>query len=53
MIDGTNITLEYQTMNNSVMVKQADVVLLNYPLDYKSTSYDVEEKAADLEYVSG
>jgi trehalose/maltose hydrolase-like predicted phosphorylase len=46
----SNITLEYQTMNNSVAVKQADVVLLNYPLDY-GEDYSAADKLLDLDYV--
>ncbi len=46
----SNVTLEYQTMNNSVAVKQADVVLLTYPLDY-GQGYTEEEKLVDLDYV--
>lgn len=48
----TNITLEYQTMNNSVEVKQADTVLLTYPLDYDQNDYTESDKLVDLEYVS-
>lgn len=48
----SNITLEYQTMNNSVVVKQADVVLLTYPLDYGQSNYTTAEKLQDLDYVS-
>lgn len=47
----SNITLEYQTMNNSVAVKQADVVLLIYPLDFQENDYDAEKKLLDLDYV--
>lgn len=47
----SNITLEYQTMNNSVLVKQADVVLLTYPLGY-SLNYTAEDALLDLDYVS-
>jgi trehalose/maltose hydrolase-like predicted phosphorylase len=47
----SNITLEYQTMNNSVAVKQADVVLLTYPLDY-GEDYSADDKLLDLDYVS-
>lgn len=47
----SNITLEYQTMNNSVAVKQADVVLLTYPLDY-GQNYTASDKLLDLDYVS-
>jgi trehalose/maltose hydrolase-like predicted phosphorylase len=47
----SDITLEYQTMNNSVEVKQADVVLLTYPLDYNQ-NYTTQDKLEDLNYVS-
>lgn len=47
----SQITLEYQTMNNSAEVKQADVVLLTYPLDYNQ-NYTTEHKLKDLDYVS-
>lgn len=46
----SNITLEYQTMNNSVAVKQADVVLLTYPLDFNQ-NYTEADKLLDLDYV--
>ncbi|KAF7870317.1 hypothetical protein EAF04_004063 [Stromatinia cepivora] len=45
----SNITLEYQTMNNSAAVKQADVVLLNYPLDFNQ-NYTEADKLLDLDY---
>jgi trehalose/maltose hydrolase-like predicted phosphorylase len=38
-------------MNNSVVVKQADVVLLAYPLGFDQ-NYTAEDKLEDLEYVS-
>ena len=38
-------------MNNSVAVKQADVVLLTYPLDY-GKNYTAIDKLLDLDYVS-
>jgi trehalose/maltose hydrolase-like predicted phosphorylase len=47
----SNITLEYETMNNSVAVKQADVVLLTYPLDYGESGYTIDDKLLDLDYV--
>jgi trehalose/maltose hydrolase-like predicted phosphorylase len=47
----SNITLEFETMNNSVVVKQADVVLLTYPLDY-GQNYTAADKLMDLDYVS-
>lgn len=46
----SGITLEYQTMNNSAVVKQADVVLLTYPLDY-GQNYTSANAIADLDYV--
>jgi trehalose/maltose hydrolase-like predicted phosphorylase len=46
----SNITLEYIGMNNSVSVKQADVVLLTYPLDY-GQNYTAADKLLDLDYV--
>lgn len=39
-------------MNNSVQVKQADVVLLTYPLDYGQSNYTASDKLLDLDYVS-
>lgn len=47
----SNITLEYQTMNDSVAVKQADVVLMTYPLDF-GQNYTTDDKLLDLDYVS-
>jgi hypothetical protein len=46
----SQITLEYQTMNNSVEVKQADVVLITYPLDYAESNYTETQKLLDLDY---
>ena len=48
----SNITLEYQTMDNNVNVKQADVILLAYPLDYDQNDYTSADKLQDLDYVS-
>jgi predicted dinucleotide-binding enzyme len=45
-----DITLEYTTMNNSVQVKQADVVLVTYPLEY-TTNYNAGDALTDLDYV--
>lgn len=50
-VAASNITLEYQTMNDTVQVKQADVVLLTYPLDFQQ-KYTEAEKLADLDFVS-
>jgi len=46
----SNITLEYQTMDNNVEVKQADVVLLTYPLDF-GQGYTTANGLLDLDYV--
>jgi hypothetical protein len=45
------ITLEYTTMDNSIQVKQADVVLITYPLTYNATIYTTSDALADLNYV--
>lgn len=47
----SNITLEYETMNNNIQVKQADVVLISYPLDYSRSNYTAADKLMDLDYV--
>lgn len=46
-----NVTLEFTTMNGSVVVKQADVVLDTFPLDYRQ-NYSSQESLDDLDYVS-
>jgi trehalose/maltose hydrolase-like predicted phosphorylase len=46
----SGITLEYETMNDTVQVKQADVVLLTYPLDYGG-NYTMADKLMDMNYV--
>ncbi|KAJ5930948.1 hypothetical protein N7466_006441 [Penicillium verhagenii] len=43
------VTLEFTTMNGSAVVKQADVVLNTYPLDYTS-NYTTEDSLNDLDY---
>lgn len=48
----SDITLEFQTMDNNVNVKQADVILLAYPLDYDQNDYTAADKLLDLDYVS-
>lgn len=45
------VTLEFTTMNGSTVVKQADVVLNTYPLDYTS-NYSTQDSLNDLDYVS-
>ncbi|KAI5294135.1 hypothetical protein KEM55_006756, partial [Ascosphaera atra] len=44
-----NITLEFASMNGSVNVKQADVVLLPYPLQY-TQDYTQELAVQDLDF---
>lgn len=41
------VTLEFTTMNGSAVVKQADVILDTYPLDYAT-----QDPLNDLNYVS-
>ncbi|KAJ5594612.1 uncharacterized protein N7459_000820 [Penicillium hispanicum] len=43
------VTLEFTTMNGSAVVKQADVVLNTYPLDYNS-NYTTQDSLNDLDY---
>ncbi|KAI5291363.1 hypothetical protein KEM54_005165 [Ascosphaera aggregata] len=45
----SDITMEYTTMNGSVTVKQADVVLLPYPLRY-TYNYTQEMALRDLDF---
>ncbi|KAH3680937.1 hypothetical protein WICMUC_000080 [Wickerhamomyces mucosus] len=50
-----NITLEYTDMNSSVKIKQADVVLLTFPLDYSDDDNDedsINQSTRDLFYYS-
>lgn len=49
--DASDITLEYSTMNGSISVKQADVILDTYPLGY-SQNYSQADALSDLDYVS-
>lgn len=49
--DDSGITIEYDGMNNSVPVKQADVVLNTYPLNYRN-NYTEQQSLQDLDYVS-
>ncbi|RMZ37786.1 hypothetical protein AFCA_005484 [Aspergillus flavus] len=44
-----NVTLEYTSMNGTAVVKQADVVLVTYPLAYES-NYTAEMALSDLDY---
>jgi trehalose/maltose hydrolase-like predicted phosphorylase len=45
------VTLEFTTMNGSAVVKQADVIMVTYPLSY-TTNYSSEDALNDLDYVS-
>lgn len=47
----SGITKEYDGMNNTVAVKQADTVLMTYPLDFNQ-NYTSENKLEDTDYVS-
>lgn len=46
-----NITLEYSGMNSSVGIKQADVVLMTYPL--QNSLVDDEQAYINMEFYSG
>ncbi|KAI9809039.1 MAG: hypothetical protein M1825_002328 [Sarcosagium campestre] len=50
--DSSGITAEYDGMNNSVPVKQADVVLNTYPLNYRE-NYTQAQSLQDLDYYAG
>ncbi|KAJ9656337.1 alpha,alpha-trehalase ath1 [Neophaeococcomyces mojaviensis] len=45
-----NVLLEYTGMNGTVSVKQADVVLVTYPLSYSGQNYTAEDSLSDLDY---
>ncbi|KAI9843245.1 MAG: hypothetical protein M1837_006534 [Sclerophora amabilis] len=47
--DPSGITSEYDGMNNSVPVKQADIVLSTYPLNYQE-NYTADQSRNDLDY---
>jgi trehalose/maltose hydrolase-like predicted phosphorylase len=51
VIRENDVTLEYTAMNDSVAVKQADVVLSTFPLDY-TLNYTSSEALNDLDYAS-
>jgi hypothetical protein len=44
------ITLEYSGMNGTIDVKQADVVLVTYPLSYTCEDYTAADSLRDLDY---
>jgi hypothetical protein len=51
VIRENGVTLEFTTMNGSAVVKQADVVLNTYPLDF-TANYSAQDSLNDLDYVS-
>ncbi|KAL4783781.1 glycosyl hydrolase family 65 central catalytic domain-containing protein [Aspergillus varians] len=48
MLQENGVTLEYTTMNGTAAVKQADIVLVTYPLVYDN--YTAKTALADLDY---
>jgi trehalose/maltose hydrolase-like predicted phosphorylase len=46
-----DVTLEFTAMNGSGVVKQADVVMVTYPLSY-TANYTTQNSLDDLDYVS-
>ncbi|KAF7592440.1 hypothetical protein BBP40_000288 [Aspergillus hancockii] len=50
MLRQNNVTLEYTSMNGTAVVKQADIVLVTYPLAYESDNYTDETSLHDLDY---
>ncbi|KAF7122062.1 hypothetical protein CNMCM5793_000017 [Aspergillus hiratsukae] len=49
VIRENGVTLEYTTMNGTTVVKQADVVLVTYPLVYDN-NYTAQDSLNDLDY---
>ncbi|KAM0493660.1 hypothetical protein ACHAP8_009105 [Fusarium lateritium] len=49
LIRENDVTLEFTTMNGSAIVKQADVVLLSFPLGYRD-NYTDQNGLNDLDY---
>ena len=47
----SGILAEYLGANNTAVIKQDDVDLINYPLDYSSDNYTEADKLTSLEYV--
>ncbi|KAL1305629.1 hypothetical protein AAFC00_007228 [Neodothiora populina] len=46
----SGILTEYLGANNTAVIKQDDVDLINYPLDYTSENYTQADKLASLDY---
>lgn len=42
---------EFRGANNTAVIKQDDVDLINYPLDYSSENYTQQDKLDSLDYV--
>lgn len=48
----SGILTEFLGANNTAVIKQDDVDLINYPLDYSSENYTQADKLVSLDYVS-
>ncbi|KAF2158132.1 carbohydrate-binding module family 32 protein [Myriangium duriaei CBS 260.36] len=48
----SGVLTEYFGANNSAVIKQDDVDLINYPLDYSSENYTDSDKLTSLDYYS-
>lgn len=48
--EDANIILEFSGMNGTIVVKQADVVLVTYPLSYTGENYSATDSLSDLDY---
>lgn len=46
----SGLLTEFRGANNTAVIKQDDVDLINYPLDYGSANYTREDKLASLDY---
>jgi len=47
----SGLLTEFRGANNTAVIKQDDVDLINYPLDYSSANYTQADKLASLDYV--
>ena len=48
----SGLLTEFRGANNTAVIKQDDVDLINYPLDYSSENYTESDKLNSLDYVS-
>ncbi|EXJ90941.1 hypothetical protein A1O1_04048 [Capronia coronata CBS 617.96] len=48
-----NILLEYPGMNGTTSVKQADIILVTYPLSFTRYNYTAQRSLSDLDYYAG